>query len=177
MSLEGASGGALRPASDAVEKAMADLGTNQRAGYVSLFAGPNLPAAAFAGVRTRRALAFAVDFVLVSIVALGIYLALLVATFGLSALLLPPLWPFVAFFYNGLAVSGRRGATPGMRFYDLEMRALDGSPVGFVMAGVHAVLLYLSWTFPVVFLVSLFTPDKRCLHDILAGVIVVRRPS
>ena len=26
------------------------------------------------------------------------------------------------------------------------------------------------------FLVSLLTDDKRCLHDILAGVIVMRRP-
>jgi uncharacterized RDD family membrane protein YckC len=27
-----------------------------------------------------------------------------------------------------------------------------------------------------VFLVSLLSNDKRCLHDILAGVIVTRRP-
>jgi uncharacterized RDD family membrane protein YckC len=38
------------------------------------------------------------------------------------------------------------------------------------------VLFYLSWMFPPVFLVSLLSNDKRCLHDILAGVIITRRP-
>jgi uncharacterized RDD family membrane protein YckC len=37
------------------------------------------------------------------------------------------------------------------------------------------VLFYLSWMFPPVFLFSLLSADKRCLHDILAGVIVLRR--
>ena len=91
-------------------------------------------------------------------------------------IVLPSLWPFVAFFYNGLTVSGRTMATPGMRALDLEMRGADGAPVSFVAAGVHAVLLYLSWMFMPVFLVSLFARDKRCLHDIVAGVVVVRRP-
>ena len=64
-----------------------------------------------------------------------------------------------------------------MRVCDLEMRAVDGAPVSFLMAGVHGVLLYFSWIFPPIFLASLFTPDKRCLHDIFAGVVVVRRPD
>ena len=140
------------------------------------FASPNLPAAAFAGVRTRRITAFCFDFLLVTIMAMLLWTAMFVFTLGLSAFILPPLWPFVAFFYNGFTVSGSRMATPGMRLCDLEMRGVDGAPVGFLMAGFHAVLLYASWMFPPVFLASLVTPDKRCLHDIFAGVIVVRRP-
>jgi uncharacterized RDD family membrane protein YckC len=156
---------------------MTDFGSYPRTNPVSFFATPHLPAAAFAGVRTRRMVAFAFDFVLVSILAVLIYGGLFVVTLGFSALLLPPLWPFVAFFYNGFSVSGHNRATPGMRMFDLEMRAIDGTPVSFIMAGVHGVLLYVSWLFPPVFLASLFTPDKRCLHDIFAGVIVVRRPD
>jgi len=53
---------------------------------------------------------------------------------------------------------------------------MDGSRVSFLNAAVHAVLFYVSWMFPPVFLVSLLSNDKRCLHDILAGVIVTRRP-
>lgn len=155
---------------------MSDFGTYQPTRPVSFFNSPNLPAPAFAGVRTRRMMAFCLDFVLVSVVAMLLFLALFVVTLGLAAFLLPPLWPLVAFFYNGLTVSGHRMATPGMRLFDLEMRAVDGTPVSFIMAGVHGVMLYLSWLFPPVFLASLFTPDKRCLHDIFAGVIVVRRP-
>ena len=145
---------------------MTDLGSYPRTKSVSFFASPGLPAAAFAGVRTRRMMAFGLDFVLVSVLAMLLFSGLFVATFGLAAFILPPLWPFVAFFYNGLTVSGRRMATPGMRLFDLEMRDVSGAPVGFIMAGVHGVLLYLSWLFPPVFLASLVTSDKRCLHDI-----------
>ncbi len=141
------------------------------------FASPDLPAAAFAGVRSRRMAAFCLDFVLVSLVVAVLWSALFVATFGLAALLLPPLFPFVAFFYNGMTVSGGRMGTPGMRALDLEIRTTDGARVSFLTAAIHAVLLYVSWMFPPVFLVSLLTSDKRCLHDIVASVIVVRRPD
>ena len=135
-----------------------------------------LPATALRGVRTRRIVAVGLDLVVVSIISFALWLALLVLTAGLSLLILPPLFPFVAFFYNGLSVSGRRMSTPGMRAAGLEMRmAGTGAPVPFVVAAVHAVLFYVSWMFPPVFLVSLVMNDKRCLHDILSGVIFVRR--
>jgi uncharacterized RDD family membrane protein YckC len=64
-----------------------------------------------------------------------------------------------------------------MAFMDLEMRAMDGGPVGFLQAAVHAVLFYFTWLLPPLLLVSLVTADKRCLHDVLAEVIVLRRSS
>lgn len=155
---------------------MFDSNGFQRSMSRSLFAPVNLPAEALASVRTRRVLALCIDFIIVSCLAFVIWLALLVATFGLSLFVLPPLFPLIAFFYNGLFVSGRRMATPGMRITDLEMRLVDGGRVPFIVAAVHAVLFYISWLFPVIFLVSLLASDKRCLHDMLAGVIIVRRP-
>lgn len=135
-----------------------------------------LPIGALDGVRRRRITALVLDLVLVSILVFGLWLALLVLTFGLSLLLLPPLFPFVAFFYNGLSVSGPSMATPGMKLCGLELR-LDatGARVPFINAALHAVLFYFSWTVPPILLVSLITRDKRCLHDMLSGVIVVRR--
>ena len=135
-----------------------------------------LPMHALDGVRRRRVLALAADFILLSIVATLLWMALLVLTFGLFLALLPPLFPLVAFFYNGLSVSGRAMATPGMRLAGVELR-LDatGDRVPFLNAALHAVLFYFSWMFPPVLLLSLFTDDKRCLHDMLSGVIVVRR--
>ena len=131
---------------------------------------------AFAGVRTRRILAFCFDIVLVSIIACLLWLALLIVTFGLSLLLLPPIYPLVAFFYNGLTVSGRKMATPGMRMMDLEMRMNDsGARVPFINAAAHALFFYLSWMLPPVFLVTIVDQEKRCLHDMLAGVVFVRR--
>lgn len=134
-----------------------------------------LPASALAGVRRRRIFAILLDLILVTILSAVLFVVLGLLTFGLAWLFLPSLFPIVAFFYNGLTISGWRRATPGMKAMDLEMRLVDGSPVPFLYAGVHAVLYYLSWMFPPIFLFSLFASDKRCLHDVLAGVIVLRR--
>ncbi len=135
-----------------------------------------LPLQALDGVRRRRLIAVTADLLLVSIVALVLWTALLVLTFGLSLVLLPPLFPFVAFFYNGLSVSGRAMATPGMRLAGIELRMdATGDRVPFINGALHAVLFYFSWMFPPILLLSLFTEDKRCLHDMLSGVIVVRR--
>ena len=131
---------------------------------------------ALAGVRTRRIAAVCIDFVLVSLLVAALWLVSIVLTLGLALLFLPPLFPFVAFFYNGLTVSGSKMATPGMRALDLEMRMDDtGARVPFVNAAVQAVLFYVSWCFPPIFLVSLVDGEKRRLHDIIAGVVVVRR--
>ena len=131
---------------------------------------------ALAGVRTRRIIAVCIDLLLVSLLVAALWIVSIVLTFGLALFFLPPLYPFVAFFYNGLTVSGSRMATPGMRAMDLEMRMHEtGARVPFVNAAVQAVLFYVSWCFPPVFLVSLIDAEKRCLHDIIAGVVIVRR--
>jgi uncharacterized RDD family membrane protein YckC len=131
---------------------------------------------ALAGVRTRRILAVCVDLFLVSLLVAALWIISIVLTFGLVLFFLPPLYPFVAFFYNGLTVSGPRMATPGMRAMDLEMRMQDtGARVPFINAAVQAVLFYVSWFFPPILAVSLVDGDKRCLHDIIAGVVIVRR--
>jgi uncharacterized RDD family membrane protein YckC len=131
---------------------------------------------ALAGVRTRRIVAVCIDFVLVSLLVAALWIVSIVLTLGLALFFLPPLFPFVAFFYNGLTVSGSKMATPGMRALDLEMRMDDtGARVPFVNAAVQAVLFYVSWCFPPIFLVSLVDAEKRCLHDIIAGVVIVRR--
>jgi uncharacterized RDD family membrane protein YckC len=135
-----------------------------------------LRADALSGVRSRRMLAVCLDFIVVGILVALLWVAAIVLTFGFALFFLPPLFPIVAFFYNGLSVSGRNMATPGMRAMDLEMRMQDdGARVPFLNAAAQAVLFYLSWFFPPIFVVSLFDAEKRCLHDILAGVVMVRR--
>ena len=131
---------------------------------------------ALSGVRTRRIIAVCIDLVLVSFLVMALWIVSITLTFGLALFFLPPLFPVVAFFYNGLTVSGAKMATPGMRAMDLEIRMNeDGARVPFVNAAVQAVLFYLSWCFPPIFLVSLIDAEKRCLHDIIAGVVIVRR--
>lgn len=140
-------------------------------------AAPYIPPQALEGVRTRRIFAVCLDFILVAGLSAALFVALFVLSAGMSAFLLPPLFPIVAFFYNGLSVSGWRMATPGMAFMDLEMRTMQGEPVPFLQAAVHAVLFYVTWLLPPLFLVSLVARDKRCLHDMLADVIVLRRSA
>src|SRR3984893_18323993 len=92
-------------------------------------APPQLPAAALAGVRTRRIVVSSLDLLFVCVLSFALWIALAVLAFGLSLFILPPLFPIVAFFYNGLAISGYRMATPGMRAMDLEVRLTDGTRV------------------------------------------------
>ena len=138
---------------------------------------PRLPAVALAGVRTRRMAAIMIDLFIVALLSLGIWLGLGFLSLGLLWFVLPPLFPIVAFFYNGLTISGRGRGTPGMRAMDLEVRMTSGAPVPFLNAAAHAVLFYISWMFPPILLISLFSPEKRCLHDMLAGLVVTRRPD
>lgn len=149
-------------------------GEPARRGYGS---APYIPPQALEGVRTRRILAVGLDLVLISLISAALFVGLIILSAGMSMFFLPPIFPLVAFFYNGLTVSGPNMATPGMAFMDLEMRAMDGGPVAFLQAAVHAVLFYFTWLLPPLLLVSLVTADKRCLHDILAEVIVLRRSS
>jgi len=136
---------------------------------------PSIPRAALEGVRTRRVLAVALDFIAVSFLSGIVFVGLLFLSFGMSLFILPPLFPLVAFFYNGLTISGSAMATPGMRAMDLEVRTTAGRPAPFLNAAVHAVLFYLTTLLPPLLLVSFLTRDKRCLHDILADLIVLRR--
>jgi uncharacterized RDD family membrane protein YckC len=140
-------------------------------------AAPYIPREALEGVRTRRLMAVGLDLLLVGCLSMALFFSLFILSFGMSALLLPPLFPLVAFFYNGLTVSGWRMATPGMAFMDLEMRNMQGEPAPFLQAAVHAVLFYVTWMFPPLFLVTFFSGDKRLLHDILADVVVLRRSN
>jgi uncharacterized RDD family membrane protein YckC len=131
---------------------------------------------ALSGVRARRILAVALDLVIVGVLAAFISTALVVVTFGLSWFFFPPLFPLIAFFYNGLSVSGAKMGTPGMRAMDLQIRLNEtGGRVPFINAAMHAMLFYLTWFCPPLFLVSLVDGEKRCLHDIFAGVVVTRR--
>jgi uncharacterized RDD family membrane protein YckC len=136
-----------------------------------------LPASALAGVRTRRMAAVVLDLFIISLLSLGLWLGLGFLSLGLLWFVLPPLFPIVAFFYNGLTISGRGRATPGMRALDLEVRMTSGASVPFLNAAAHAVLFYISWMFPPILLISLFSPEKRCLHDMLAGLVITRRPD
>ncbi|WP_062229203.1 RDD family protein [Aureimonas frigidaquae] len=135
---------------------------------------------AYRGVRTRRILAFLVDYTLV--LTLSVPVAIVIAVFGLLTLglgwmLYAVMLPLVAIFYIGYTMGGRSQATPGMRLFDVKVARLDGQSVDPVLAVLHGVLFWASVSLltPLVLLVTLFTRRKELLHDYLLGTVVVRR--
>src|SRR3954466_11060422 len=118
----------------------------------------------FRGVLTRRAFAFLIDLVVLSIpvILACVFIALFgVVTLGLGwALfwLVSPASVIWALIYYGASLGGPHSAAIGMRVMDLEMRTSYGAPSYFVLGAVHAVLFWISISFcsPLVLLVGLF---------------------
>lgn len=67
--------------------------------------------------------------------------------------------------------------TPGFRYMQLAIVKNNGKKIGFF----RALLRFFIWIFGVAILVGILTPffrkDKKCLHDILCGTTVVKKPS
>jgi uncharacterized RDD family membrane protein YckC len=52
-----------------------------------------------------------------------------------------------------------------------------GGRAPFLNAAAQALLFWVSWCLPIVFVVTLFDSEKRFFHDILSALVVVRRPN
>ncbi len=133
----------------------------------------------FDGVRTRRILAFLLDYVIVAL--LLIPFAILVAVFGLLTLglgwmLYSILIPAVALAYIWNTLGGPKQATKGMQMMGIRLERLDGGKVDGMLAVVHTVLFWAGNVVlsPLILLSTLFLDGKRTVHDLLLGTVVVR---
>jgi uncharacterized RDD family membrane protein YckC len=135
----------------------------------------------FRGVLTRRAIAFLIDIIVLSI---PVVLAILfIAVFGIVTLglgwalfwLVSPASIIWALVYYGASLGGPHSATLGMRLMDLELRTWYGAPGYFLLGAMHAVLFWISVSVlsPLVLLVGLFNGRRRLLHDIVLGTVVI----
>ncbi|MET3660198.1 RDD family protein [Aquamicrobium ahrensii] len=134
---------------------------------------------AYDGVRTRRVLAFVIDYLMVGLLSIPfavLVLLLGIITFGLGWALYGFLLPVVALTYVWFTLGGRNQATTGMKLMNLRLERLDGRPVDGVFAMVHSVLFWAGNVIltPLVLLITLFSDRKRTLHDLLLGTVVVR---
>ncbi len=132
----------------------------------------------FEGVLSRRVLAFLIDVVIIFSLTIVAYMVVLVAgifTLGLAWLLLGLAFPVIALAYSAITLSAPQSATIGMRVTDLQMRTWYGARMYALLGAFHAVLFYISVTVitPLVLLIAPFNARKRCLHDFLAGVVVI----
>ncbi|HEX7532648.1 MAG TPA: RDD family protein, partial [Methyloceanibacter sp.] len=141
---------------------------------------PVSQAGLFDGVIFKRSIAFLIDAIIISVLTVVAYVvvALLgVLTLGLAWLLFGLVFPVVGLGYNAVTIGGKNSATLGQRLMGLEVRMWFGGKVSPLVAAFHALLFWFSLVvFCPILLWALFDPRKRCLHDILAGVLFINRP-
>jgi uncharacterized RDD family membrane protein YckC len=132
-----------------------------------------------AGVMTRRCLAWVIDFMLICLICVPIYLVLLL--FGLLTLGLGfgamAMLPAVPFLYHFLSLLRASTATPGQALMGLTVRRDEdlGPPTG-MQALIFTVVFYITMaTSGLLLLVALFTVRHRTLHDLASDLVVVRR--
>jgi uncharacterized RDD family membrane protein YckC len=139
----------------------------------------------FRGVLTRRAFAFLIDVMVLSIPV--ILAVIFIAVFGVVTLglgwalfwLVSPASVFWALIYYGASLGGPHSATIGMRMMDLQMRTWYGAPSYFVLGAVRAAVYWVSVSLltPLILLVGFFNSRGRLLHDILVGTVVINNPA
>ena len=135
------------------------------------------------GVLGRRFFAYLLDLLVVLGLTLVLGFAIVILgflTLGLAWWLFAILGPGTAILYSALTVGGPSQGTYGMRA--LGLRVVDagtGGPVDLLTAAVHALLFYVAaGTFVLLVLdvlVGAVRADRRLGHDLLVGVLLVRR--
>lgn len=138
----------------------------------------------FQGVTLRRIMAYAVDVMVVAVLAVPVWFASMVVTalsFGLLAPLPALALALLPLAYHVSLLAGPRSATFGMRVMGLRVMSLSrdslawgGRPTLF-QAMIQIVAFYgsVALTGSLILLVALFNPRRRTLHDWLAGTVVV----
>jgi uncharacterized RDD family membrane protein YckC len=130
--------------------------------------------------------AYIIDGILVSVIVIGVTIALGILTAGLAAAgatplaLLSGLFIVVAIFVVSLGyfpwfwVNG--GATPGMRIFNLHLvRDRDGGPVGWGEAILRLIGLWISGAvFYLGFVWILIDKRHRGWQDLIAGTLMVQ---
>lgn len=133
----------------------------------------------FEAVIRKRCVAFIIDAVVIAVLwalAVVAVTVLGVLTLGLAWLLFGLIFPVVGLGYNAITIGGPNAATIGQRVMGLTVPMWYGGKVTPLIAAFHALLFWFSLVvfFPIL-LWAFLDQRKRCLHDILAGVLVINR--
>ena len=140
---------------------------------------PVVQAQLFNGLIGKRCIAFIIVAIIISLLWLIVALVvgvLRILTFGLAWLMFGSIFPIVGLGYNALTIGGPNSATLGQRLMGLKWRTWLGEKVSPLIAAFHALLFWFSFVFfcPIL-LWCLFDSQRRCLHDILAGMLAMNR--
>lgn len=133
----------------------------------------------YEGVRTRRMLAFCIDYTIVLLLCIPVAVIIFfigLLTLGLGFALYGILFALVALPYVGFTMGGRSQATPGMKIMGIMIARTDGQAVDPMLAALHAVIFWAGNVIltPLILLATFFLDRKRLLHDLLLGTVVLR---
>lgn len=135
----------------------------------------------FVGVIPRRMMAFLVDLAIIMVIFIAVMLigtVLAVLSLGLLTPVLAISVPLVGFVYFTLMSGSPQSATVGMRMFGLELRTWDRRRPGYMQAAWHTVLFWASMGLtPLILLVAFFNQRNRCLHDFVAGTVMINAPE
>lgn len=130
----------------------------------------------YAGVVSKRLLAWVIDMVVV----LAILVAIGLATGFIGFFFFPLLWPVVDIGYR-IVTLARNSATLGMRVMGLEIRDRRGAPLDSAHAGLHTLGYLVSMSvFPaqiVSVVLMLTSARKQGLSDHVLGTAAINRPA
>ena len=129
----------------------------------------------FDGIAWRRTVAFLFDILILLAIFVSLWIVNIMFLGGLTALL-TFLWPALLFVtYDTALIGGQSSATIGMRLMGLRTVTHEWGEPGYLQAFVLSVLFYLSITFTsgLILLVALFNNRGRCVHDMVAGILLV----
>ncbi|SHE76755.1 RDD family protein [Litoreibacter ascidiaceicola] len=137
---------------------------------------PHTQPAFYEGVGVKRLLAWVVDTVLIGII------AAVIASIPLFLLwfVFPLVFLVVSLVYRIGSIRAA-SATPGMRLFNIELRAHDGQRLDGSAAALHTIAFMIASAFFIPQIASVFlmlmTERGQGLHDMFTGVVAINAPS
>jgi uncharacterized RDD family membrane protein YckC len=133
----------------------------------------------YEGVLLRRSCAALLDFLIVSVISMVLWLANCAATFGTLGLVSLPSFILAPVVIHLLLctylLGGPRGASFGMRACGVRVVNMEGRPIDHVQAFLTTAMFFA--TVPIflpILALGFFTERSRLLHDIVVGTVVLR---
>ncbi|WP_419796831.1 MAG: RDD family protein [Terasakiella sp.] len=132
----------------------------------------------YEGISVKRIIAYVIDFIICA--SLGLVGAVVASIAGIMTfgLLFGPLMAILALIpilYHTFLIASPHSATYGMRFVGIRVYRLDGGQPELLQAFIQTAVFF--FTAPptsfLILIVSLFNTKRRCLHDMLAGTLVL----
>ncbi|WP_281858545.1 RDD family protein [Litoreibacter halocynthiae] len=137
---------------------------------------PHTQPAFYEGVGVKRLLAWVVDTVLIGII------AAVIACIPLFLLwfVFPLVFLVVSLVYRIGSIRAA-SATPGMRLFNIELRAHDGQRLDGSTAALHTIAFMIASAFFIPQIASVFlmlmTDRGQGLHDMFTGVVAINTPG